>query len=247
MAHKWTDWPHHPCRMGGPQRFRARDKIRSGPQAVGLATSLMPYGRSPTPQKGGENHKWPTNGRIGYITPAVWGVTNALERGTKSEVAHKWTDWLHHPCRMGGPQHFRARDKIRSGPHVDGLATSLMPYGRSPTPEKGGENHKWPTNGRIGYITPAAWGVPNALERGTKSEVAHKCADWLHHPCRMGVPNASEGGGKSQLAHKWADWLHHTCRMGGLQHFRAKDKIRSGPQVDGLATSPLPYGGSPTL
>ena len=166
-------------------------------------------------------------------------------------MAHKWADWLHHPCRMGGPQRFRARDKIRSGPHVDGLATSLMPYGRSPTPEKGGENHKWPTNGRIGYITPAAWGVPNALERETKSEVAHKCADWLHHPCRMGGPQRLRRGGKitigpqmadwlhhpsrrglpntlgrgtnSEVAHKWTDWLRHPCRMGGQQRFRAGD------------------------
>ena len=99
----------------------------------GLATSLMPYGRSLTLQKGGENHKWPTNVRIGYITPAVWGVPNALERGTKPEVAHKWTDWLHHPCRMGGHQRFRAGDKIRSGPQVGGLATSPLPYGGSPT------------------------------------------------------------------------------------------------------------------
>ena len=26
----------------------------------------------------------------GYITPAVWGVSNASEWGTKSEVAHMW-------------------------------------------------------------------------------------------------------------------------------------------------------------
>ena len=36
------------------------------------------------------------------------------------------------------------------------------------------------TSGPAGYITPAAWGFPNTSERGTKSEVAHKWAHWLH-------------------------------------------------------------------
>ena len=42
--------------------------------------------------------------------------------------------------------------------------------------------------------------VPNALERGTKSAVAHKWGDWLHNPCRLGgVPNALERGTKSAV------------------------------------------------
>ena len=32
---------------------------------------------------------------------------------TKPEVAHKWAGWLHNPCHLGGPQRFRAGDKIR--------------------------------------------------------------------------------------------------------------------------------------
>ena len=101
----------------------------------------------------------------------------------------------------------------------------------------GGQNQKWPTSGRIGYITPAVWGVPNALERGTKSEVAHKWADWLHHPCRMGGPQRFRAGNK----------IRRGPQVGGLATSAPGDKIRSGPQVGGLATSPLPYGGSPTL
>ena len=222
LGHQWADWQHHPCRMGGPQRFIKSNKIRGGPQVCGLATSRL----------------------------AAWGVPNILEPGRKLKVAHKWADWLNHPCRMGGPQHFRAGDKIRSGPQMGGLATSPMPYGRSPTLhrgdglrsgpqmdglatspcrmggphrfrlvdtitsglqvgrlatspllyggsptlESGGQNEKWPTNGQIGYITPAVWGVPNALEWGTKSEVAHKWADWLHHPCRIGGPRRFRAG-----------------------------------------------------
>ena len=49
------------------------------------------------------------NGR--YITPAVYGVRNASERGTKSAVTHKWVDWLHSPCRVEGSRRFRAGDK----------------------------------------------------------------------------------------------------------------------------------------
>ena len=69
--------------MGGPQRFRAGDKISSGPHMGRLATSRLPS-----------------------------GVPNALERGTKSALAHKWPGWLGHPCRMGGPQRFKAGESF---------------------------------------------------------------------------------------------------------------------------------------
>ena len=32
-------------------------------------------------------------------------------------MAHKWANWLHDPCRLGGPQRFKAGDKITSAPH----------------------------------------------------------------------------------------------------------------------------------
>ena len=93
-------------------------------------------------ESGGQNLKWPTRGPNGYIiravwevsyalergtkskvaqkwaqcciTSALWGVPYASERGTKSEVAHKWAQWLHNPYRLGGPLCFRSSDKIRS-------------------------------------------------------------------------------------------------------------------------------------
>ena len=73
--------------------------------------------RSPTLQRGGQNPKWPGNGPGGYIAPAAQGFPNAPQRGTKFEVAGKW------PCRLVGPQHFRAEGKIRSGPQVGRVAT----------------------------------------------------------------------------------------------------------------------------
>ena len=67
-------------------------------------------------------------------------------------MAHKRGDWLHNPYRLGG----------------------------SPTLKSGGQNQKWPISGLHGYITPTASGLPNASKQGTKSEVAHKWARWLH-------------------------------------------------------------------
>ena len=132
-----------------------------------VATSPLPPRGSPPPQSGGQNQKWPINGQGGYITPAASGIPTASERGAKSEVAHKWARWLHHPCHLGDPP-----------------------------PQSGGQNQQWPMNGQGGYITPAASGIPTASERGAKSEVAHKWAGWLHHPCRLGDPLRLRAGGK---------------------------------------------------
>ena len=249
VAHKWAKWLPHPCRIGG----------------------------SPQLQSGGQNEKWPTSGQSGCLTPAVSGMPTASERGgkvrsgpqvgkvatsplpyrgspplqsggAKSEVAHKWAKWLPHPCRIGDPHRFRAGGKMRSGPQVGKVATSTLPYRGSPPLPSGGQNEKWPTSGQNGYLTPAVSGIPTASERGAKSEVAHKWAKWLPHPCRIGgSPPLQSGGAKSEVALKWAKWLPHPCRIGDAHRFRAGGKMRSGPQVGKVATSPLPYRGSPPL
>ena len=219
MAHKWANWLPHPCRIGEPHGCKGGGKIRSGPQVDEMATSPLPYRGAPTLQSGGQNQKWPTSGRNGYLTPAVSGSPTGSKRGAKSEVAHKWAKWLPHPCRIGGPRRFKAGGKIRSGPQVGKLATSPLPHRGSPPLQSGGQNQKWPTSGRKGYLTPAVSGSPTAAERGAKSEVAHKWAKWLPQPCPI--------------------WDPH--------RFKARGKIRSGPQVGKLATSPLPYQGPPPL
>ena len=137
-------------------------------------------------QSGGQNQKWPTSGQIGYLTPAVSGIPAASERGAESEVAHK----------------------------LGKVATSPLPYRGSPPLQSGGQNQNWPTSGQIGYLTPAVSGIPAAAERGAKSEVAHKWANWLPHPCRLGDPRR--------------------CRAGG--------KIRNVQKKSGNATSPLHCG-----
>ena len=109
--------------------------------------------------------------------------------------------------------------KIRSGPLVGKVATSSLPSRGSPPLQSGEQNQKWPTCGQSGYLTPAVSGIPTASKRGAKSEVAHLWAKWLRHPCRVGDPH----------------------------RLRAGSKIRSGPQEGKVATSPLPYRGSPPL
>ena len=117
------------------------------------------------------------------------------------------------------------------------VATSPLPPRGSPPLQSRGQNQKWPINGHGGYITPAASGIPTASKRGANSEVAHKWARWLHHPCRLGDPHRFRASGaKSEVAHKWARWLHNPCRLGDPLRFKAAGKIRSGPQMGKVAT-----------
>ena len=96
-----------------------------------LATSPLPYRGAPPLESGGQNQKWPTSGRNGYLTLAVSGIPTAAERGAKSEVAHKWATWLRHPCRLGDPGRFKAGSKIRNVQKKGGNATSPLHCGGS--------------------------------------------------------------------------------------------------------------------
>ena len=118
----------------------------------------------------------------------VSGIPAASERGAISEVAHEWAKWLPHPSRIGDPRRYRAGGQIRNGPQVGKLATSPLPYRASPPLQSGGQNQKWPTSGQIGYLTPAASGIPAALKRGAKSEMSKKRAEIQRHPCIVGGP-----------------------------------------------------------
>ena len=140
---EWAKWLPHPCRIGDPHRCRAGGKIGSGPQVGKLATSPLPYRGAPPLQSGGQNQKWPTSGQIGYLTPAVSGSPTAAEQGVKSEVAHKWANWLRQPCRIGEPHHLKAGGKIRSGPEVGEMDASPLPYRGAPPLQSGWQNQKW--------------------------------------------------------------------------------------------------------
>ena len=131
-------------------------------------------------------------------------------------MAHLWPRWLRNPCRLGDPLRFKAGGKIRSGPLVGKVVTSLLPPRESLPQQSGGQNQNWPTCGQDGYVTPAASGMPSASKRGAKSEVAHLWERWLCNPCRLGDPLRLKAGGK----------------------------MRSGPLVGKVVTSPLPPRGS---
>ena len=212
-----------------------------------VATSPLPSWGSPPPQSGAQNRKWPSSGQSGYVTPAVSGIPTASERGAKSEVALKWAKWLRHPCRLGDPHRFGAGGKIRSGPQVGKVATSPLPSRGSPSLHSGEENEKWPTSGQSGYVTPAVSGIPTASERGQNQKWPTSWQSGYVTPAVSGIPTASERRGKSEVAHLWAKWVRHPCRLGDPHRFRAGGKIRSGPQVGKVATSPLPSRGSPSL
>ena len=277
VAHLWAKGMRHPCRLGDPHRFRAEGKITSGPLVGQMAMSPLPSRGSPPLQSGGAKsevaHKWAK----WLCHPCRLGDPHRFKAGVaKSEVAHLWAKWLRHPCRLGDPHRFRAGNKIRSGPQVGKIATSHLPSRGSPPLQSGGQNQKWPTCGQKGCVTPAVSGIPTASERRAKSQVAHLWAKWLRHPCRLGdphrcraggqnqkwptcgqngyvtpavlgIPTASERGAKSEVAHLWAKWLRHPCRLGDPHRYKAGGKIRSGPQVGKVATSPLPSRGSPRL
>ena len=91
-------------------------------------------------------------------------------------------------------------------------------------------------------------GSPPLQSGGTKSEVAHLWARWLRHPCCLEDPHRFRAGGQNQ---KWP-----TCGQGGYVTRAVSviptasergDKIRSGPLVGKVATSPVPSRGSPPL
>ena len=241
-AHNWEQCLHHPCLLGDPQ----------------------------CPARG-ENQKWPTTRHSGYITPAFSGIPNAQQReklrngphvgkvatsplpsrgspmpstGRKSEMAHKWAQWLHHLYLLVGSQ---------------------CPAW--------GENQKWPTSGHSGYITPVFSGIPNAQHgekirngphvgkvatspvpsrgspmpsTGRKSERAHNWEQWLHHPCLLGAPQCPARGENQ----KWPTTRHSGCitpAFSGVPNAEHEEKIRNGPHVGTLTTSPLPSRGSPML
>ena len=208
MAHKWARWLHKPCRLGVPTALEQGAESQVAHKWARWLHKPCRLGGSPPLNSRGQNHRGPTSGKGGYINPAAWWVPTASKRGAESEVAHKWARWLHNPCRLGGP----------------------------PPLQSGGQNHGWPTSGQGGYIAPAAWGVPTALERVAESQVAHKWARWLHKPCRLGGARRFIAGRESEVAHKWARWLHNPCRLGGPHRFRAGGRIRSGAQVGKVAT-----------
>ena len=230
-AHLWARWLPHPCRLGDPHRFRAGGQNQKGPLVGKMATSPLPSRGSPPLESGGtkshgahlwarwlcppcrlgdphrfraggQNHKGPTCGQNGYVTPALSGIPTASEWGDKIRRAHLWAKWLPHPCRLGDPHRFRT----------------------------GGQNQKGPTCGQGGDVPPALSGIPTASERGDKIRRGPLVGKMATSPLpSRGSPPLQSGGTKSEGAHLRARWPRHPCCLGDPHRFRAGGQNRKWP------------------
>ena len=105
-------------------------------------------------------------------------------------------------------------------------------------PQTRGQSQRWPTSGRKCYVTPAFSGGP--LQKGTQTKVAHKRAEVLHQPYNLRVPQTR---GQSQ---RWPTRGRKCCITPAFSGVpKQEDKVTSGPQVGGSATSALQSRGSP--
>ena len=115
---------HNTCVLTGSTPVRT---VRTWPIFKTLDASqalYMGHGgrRQPMCDPEGCSTVWGAVGGGGTPTPPFVDP-NPAERGTESEVAHKWARWLHNPCRLGDPHRFRAGGRIRGGPQVGKVAT----------------------------------------------------------------------------------------------------------------------------
>ena len=275
VAHKWAEVLHHPCVLwciqtkGESERSptsgrkcyitpaflgvpKQGDKVKGGPQVGRIATSrLRSWGSPNQGTKSKVAHRWvellhhpcllggpkqgdkvkgpPQVGRIATSPLPSWGSPN---KGTKSKVAHKWAEVLHHACVLGGPQ---ARGQSQRWP-TSGQNCYITPAFLG-VPKQGDKVKGGPQVGRIATSPLRSWGSPN---KGTKSKVAHKWAEVLHHPCVLGGPQTR---GQSQRWPTSGQNCYITPAL--LRVPKQGDKVKGGPQLGKIATSPLRSRGSP--
>ena len=177
MVHKWARWLHNPFRLGGPHRFRAGGRIRSGPQAGKVATQpLPPWGTSPL-QSGGQNQRWSTSGQGGYITPTAWVVPTASELGAESEVAGGYITL----AAWGIPAASDRGGRIRSGPQA-GRGAKARKFS---CPQKRAELQR-----NLCFLGDTRrGGIDITKDRPDPAfSCVQKRAEMLRHPCIVGGP-----------------------------------------------------------
>ena len=178
MAHKWASWLHHPCRLGGtPNALGQKTQSKVAHKwANWLHHRCRP--RGPQHSKGGDKiRNGPHMGTFATLPVPLKGSQMLDSRGPN----RKWPKFGRIvSSRIRGPHRLKAGDKIRSGPQMGGLGTSPMPSGASPTLHSGGRYHKWARNGGDSLCHPYHPGGFQRFKAGTKSDVAHKWADWIH-------------------------------------------------------------------
>ena len=121
-------------------------------------------------------------GKVATSPRAASVIPSASKRGAKSEVAHKWARWLHHPCHASG---------IPPGGRGD--------VARIPTASSGGQNQKWPINGQ-GATSPLlipALGGSRPLHSGGQNQIpaaSKRVAKWATSDFASGIPPLQSGG-----------------------------------------------------
>ena len=88
--------------------------------------------------------------RIVCITLVPLRDPKASKWGRRAQVAHKWAEWRHNPCRLGSPQRFKAWEIIGSGQQVGGPATFPLPSEESPSLQGGEHNHNQEDGPQVG-------------------------------------------------------------------------------------------------
>ena len=89
---------------------------------------------------------------------------------------------------------------------------------------------------------------PPLQSGGTESEVAHLWGKWLRHPCRLVDPHRFRAGRQNRKWRTSGQNSYVTPAVSGIPTASKRvGKMRSGPPVGKMATSPLPSRRSPPL
>ena len=147
-------------------------------------------------------------------------------KGTKTKVAQKWAEVLHHPCVLGGPQ---KRGQSQRRP-TSGRKSYITPA-FSGVPKQGDKGKGGPQVDKSATPPLHSLGSSN---KGTKSKAAQKWAEVLHHPCVLGGPQPR---GQRQSWPRSGRECYITPPFSGIP--KQGDKVKGAPQVGGSATSPL--------
>ena len=230
------------------------DKVQSGPQVGRSATaSLCSWG---SPAEGDGNKNGPPKG--GSATSRLRSRVSP-NKGTKSKMAHKWAEVIHHRGVLRGP--LRNEDGNEKRPEKRGSGTSpLRSQGfpkkgttsgvaqkwakklRHPcilgAPQTRGQDQRWPINGRKCYVTPAFSRVPKQGNQVKGRPQKGRSA--MSTLCSPGSPK--EGHGNKSGPQQGRSAMPPLVFSGVPKQ---GDKVQSGPQVGRSATASLCSWGSP--
>ena len=150
-------------------------------------------------------------------------------------MVYMWAQWLHHCCRLRGPQHStrgqQSQMAMWSTCGQSGCMTAAV-LG-VPNAERVDNNHKrlcGPHAGKEATSPMPPWGSAtlSAWTTITNGYVVHMWAKWLHHECRLGGPQQSTRGQSitnGYVVHMREKWLHHPCYLGGPQRLAQRQNL----------------------